>query len=321
MKLSIIIVAWNVRDVLSDCLNSITQSLAAFPYEIIVVDNASTDGTADHIKNKFPAVRLVENKANQGFAAANNQGAAIANGQYLLILNPDTILFDHTLSKMVDFMDSNPAIAMCGPHILNEDKSLQKSVRNFPSWRGAFYRYTVLKYMGLFKSHFTRWHNRQFDYDKQADVEQIIGAAMLIRKEIFEKIGRFDERFFMYYEEVDLCKRLKDCGFRVVYCPDIQLIHLGGKSAKQIPAKTRYMSLQSLLRYFKRHSSYFAYCVLSMLLKLGVLSRQLYEMIVFFVGFLFCRLFENRKKAADFELKYRAAAEFLSKYYLKFLFC
>jgi GT2 family glycosyltransferase len=321
MKLSIIIVSWNVKDILSDCLHSILRDAAAFPCEIIIVDNASTDGTANHIKMKFPTVRVIENHENQGYAQANNQGTSLAAGQYLFFLNPDTVLFGDTLSKLVDFMDCNPDIAMCGPRILNEDKTLQTSVRNFPSFRGAFYRYTILKYLGLFKSHFEKWHNRGFDYDKQADIEQLIGAAMLIRKKEFEQVGRFDERFFMYYEEVDLCRRLRNGGFRVVYYPGAQLIHLGGKSAKQIPARSRFMMLRSLLLYFRKNSSLLSYIPLSVMFKVGVLSRQLYELIVFFVGFQVCRLTANSQRAAKCSVRYKSASDFLFRFYLKFLFC
>jgi GT2 family glycosyltransferase len=320
MKLSIIIVSWNVKDIVCGCLDSIISHPAVFPYEIIVVDNASQDGTPECIRKKYPQIRRIENTENYGFARANNQGADMADGQYLFFLNPDTILFQDTLNKLIDFMDNNPDIAMSGPRILNDDNTLQESVRNFPSWRGAFYRFTILKYLGLFKSHFEKWHSRGFDYDKQAGIEQLIGAAMIIRKETFEQVGRFDERYFMYYEEVDLCKRLKDSGLRVIYYPGSQLIHLGGKSAKQIPAKTRFMMLRSLLLYFHKNSSTFSYMLLSILFKIGVLSRQIYELVIFFVGFQIYRLTANTQRAAKCFLRYKSASDFMLKYYLKFLF-
>jgi GT2 family glycosyltransferase len=321
MKLSIIIVSWNVKDILSDCLDSIFRSAAAFQYEIIVVDNAGTDGTADHIKKNFPAIRVIENSENRGFAAACNQGTSLAAGQYLFFLNPDTVLLDDTLNKLVDFMESNPDIALCGPRILNQDNTLQASVRNFPSWRGAFYRYTIFKYLGLFKSHFEKWHNRGFDYDKQADIEQLIGAAILIRKDVYEQIGGFDERYFVYYEEVDLCRHLKDIGLRAVYYPGAQLIHLGDRSAGQIPPKIRFMRLRSLLLYFRKNTPLFFYIPLSLIFKVGVLSRQLYEIVIYFVCFQVCRLFANTKRADKCYLKYKAAWDFLRRFYLKFLFC
>lgn len=320
MKLSIVIVSWNVKDILCQCLDSIVRSSVAFPYEIIVVDNASKDDTAACVARKYPSVKLIHNEENHGFATANNQGAAVAGGQYLLILNPDTVLFEDTLGSMVHFMDANPDIAMCGPHILNDDMSQQKSVRNFPSWRGAFYRYTILKYLGLFKPHFERWHNRRFDYNRQADIEQLIGAAMLIRRDVFEKMGRFDERYFMYYEEVDLCQRLRNNGYRVVYYPEARLVHLGGKSAKQIPARTRLMMLQSLLLYFRKNSSSFAFFVLSILFKIGILSRQLYELTVFFLGFLMYWIAGNTQQAVKCSVRYKAARDFLVKFYIPFLF-
>lgn len=143
---------------------------------------------------------------------------------------------------------------------------------------------------------------------------------MLIRKDVFEKAGRFDERYFMYYEEVDLCRRLKTSGYRVVYYPESKLIHLGGKSAKQIPAKTRFMMLQSLLLYFRKNSSPFSYFVLSILFKIGILSRQLYELIVFFAAFLMYRMIAKTQQAIKCSIRYKAALDFLLKYYIPFLF-
>jgi GT2 family glycosyltransferase len=321
MKLSIVIVSWNVKDILCDCLDSIVRSSTAFAYEIIIVDNASTDGTADHVRKKYPSICIIENSENQGFARASNQGALQAQGQYLFFLNPDTILFDDTLSRLVEFMESNPDIALCGPRIQNDDGTLQESVRNFPSWRGAFYRYTILKYLGLFKSHFQRWHNRGFDYNKQTDIDQLIGAAILIRKGIFEQIGGFDERYFVYYEEVDLCHRLKTGGYRMTYYPGVRMIHLGGKSTEQIPAKTRFMRLQSLLIYFRKNTQIGFYMPLSLIFKVGVLSRQIYEILVFFAGFQLYRFSANSKRADKCYLRYKSASDFLYRFYLRFLFC
>lgn len=321
MKVSIIIVSWNTKKILADCLDSINKSSFSQPYEIIVVDNASSDETSDYIKNKYPSVRLISNTANKGFAFANNQGAEIAKGKYLFFLNPDTILFEDTLNNLIEFMDKNPDIAMCGPKILNDDLTIQKSVRNFPSWKAAFYRYTFLKYFGIFKSKFNHWHNRSFNYEIQSDVEQIIGAAILTKKNIFYNINCFDERFFMYYEEVDLCHRLVMSGNKIVYFPNSKLIHLGGKSAKQIPATTRFMTLKSLLIYLQKNTQFINYKILSLLFKFGVLIRQLSEFILNLILYYSLKLIFKKTTINKFKDKYRSSYDFLINYFLKFLLC
>jgi hypothetical protein len=319
MKVSIVIVSWNVKSYLIDCIESILRYPAACTVEIIVVDNASTDGTAEAVREKFPSVCVIANAENTGFARANNQGAAAATGEYLFILNPDTLLPADTLDTLVAFMDRAPDIAMCGPRVLNDDRTIQRSVRGFPTWSAAFGRYTILKYLGLFKASLERWRCRRFDYNTQADVEQLIGAALLIRRTVFERLGGFDERFFMYYEEVDLCRRLKEQGLRVVYTPCAELIHLGGKSAKQIPAKKRFMTLESLLQYLEKHTSPGKSKMLSILFKAGVLFLQLYELTVFGVAHAFCRMTGSAARADKCAVRYKSAMEFLATYYLEFL--
>jgi len=321
MKLSIIIVSWNVKNELLNCIRSIENNRPKCRYEIIVVDNASNDGTAEFIESSYPFIKLIKNTDNKGFASANNQGAANCLGEYLLFLNPDTIVLPGSLNRLVEFLDGNPDVCMCGPRILNEDKTLRASIRNFPSFRGVLYRYTILKYLGLFKSNFEKWHNRDFDYEKQADIEQLVGAVMLIRKSVFEHIGCFDERFFMYYEEVDLCYRLKSKGHRTVYYPDSEIIHLGGKSTDQIPAKTRFIMLRSLLLYFRKHSPHISFVMLSLLFKVGVLSRQTYELLVYYIGYQVCRITNNSSRAQKNYLRYKSARDFLNSFYIEFLLC
>lgn len=319
MDVSIVIVSWNVKSYLIDCIASILRHPAACTSEIIVVDNASTDGTAAAVNEQFPSVRVMANAGNTGFARANNQGAAAAAGEYLFILNPDTLLLPDTLTALVAFMNRNPDIAMCGPRVLNDDRTIQRSVRGFPTWSAAFGRYTFLKYLGLFKGSLERWRCRRFDYAAQADVEQLIGAALLIRRTVFERLGGFDERFFMYYEEVDLCRRLNEQGLRVVYTPCAEMIHLGGKSAKQVPAKKRFMTLESLLLYLRKHTAPGRAKTLSILFKLGVLLLQVYELTVFWIAHAFCRMTGNAARASKCAVRYKAAGEFLATYYLKFL--
>jgi GT2 family glycosyltransferase len=253
MVLSIIIVSWNVRDYLADCIESVLENCRSLQYEIIVVDNASTDGTTDFIKNKYPRLVLIPNSTNKGFGYANNQGISQAQGRYLLFLNPDTIMKPNAVEKMLAFLEQNKDVGAIGPMLLNEDLTIQRSVRAFPTFRGALYRHTILRYFGLFKSHHKKWRMKNFKCDRLSDVDQLMGAAILTEKDLVLKVGGFDERFFMYYEEVDFCYRIKKAGYRIVFFPDASIIHLGGKSARQIPLRKKIMAIRSLLRFFAKH--------------------------------------------------------------------
>lgn len=319
MKVSVVIVSWNVKTFLVDCIESIIKYPSLFDDEIIVVDNASTDGTVEAVIERFPEVRLIANTDNTGFAQANNQGAAVARGEYLFIVNPDTLLLPNTLNELVKFMDCNPDIAICGPHVLNEDRTTQRSVRGLPTWGMAFSRHTPLGTLGLFRKSLRTWRCRDFNYHQQADVEQLIGAALLVRRNIFERVCGFDERFFMYYEEVDLCKRIKEEGGRIVYNPSAELIHLGGQSSKQIQARKRFMMLNSLVLYLQKHTPGFQSRVLSGLFKAGVLLQYLFEWIGYYAGYRFSIMLNKNKRTSKCAVRYKAAHEFLSVYYLKFL--
>jgi len=225
MKLSIIIVSWNVRQDIINCLGSIYDHHHSKPFEIIVIDNASSDGSTQEIKEQFPQVTCVANNQNYGFAGANNQGIKLAKGEYLLFLNPDTIVHQGALDCLIDFMDDNKGVGACGPKLLNEDGSIQRSAREFPLYRGVLYRFTFLKYFKIFKNSYRSWLMRDFDHKSQRDVDQLMGSALLVRKSIIDKIGGFDERFFMYYEETDWNYRAKKNNYKIIYVPSTKVFH------------------------------------------------------------------------------------------------
>jgi len=273
MDLSILIVTWNTRDVLLACLESIGQNAPHRPYEIIVVDNASTDGTAESLRYRFPQVRVIANDRNRGFAGANNQGLQAASGRYVLLLNPDTIAHPHSIETLCDYMDRHDDVAACGPRLLNDDGTLQPSARRFPTFRGALYQYTVLRSFGIFRGQYHRWLMKDFAHDRQRDVDQLMGAALFLRRTWLEQVGTLAEQFFMYYEEVDLCRRIRDAGGRIVFVPDAVITHLGGRSSKQVPVARRMMMFESLLRYFRKHRGRLATGLFNCLFKPGVLLR------------------------------------------------
>jgi len=321
MKLSIIIVSWNVKDELIECLKSARSFPPHCRSEVIVVDNASSDGTAEELETGFSEVKLIRNEQNMGFAAACNQGVAEAKGAYLFFLNPDTRLLPETLDKLIDLMEQNPDIGIAGPKLLYPDGSIQPSVRRFPSMRGVLYRYTALKYLGLFKSHFNYWMAKDFDYNQQGEVGQLMGAALMVRSSVFESVQGFDERFFMYYEEVDLCYRIKKENYSVTYFPSSQIVHSGGKSAEQIQAKVLYMKLESMLRFFRKHQSQSQIKVFSLVFKVDVLTRIAAELLIHSIKYLLNVLTGNSQRRKRSLEKIKTDLEFVKKYYLSLLRC
>jgi len=302
MKLSIIIVSWNVREDLLRCVRSIEENEPSCTFEIIIVDNASTDGTAGMIKKCFSEVKLIINHENRGFAAANNQAFELSRGEYVLLLNPDTILHPKSLDILVKFMDSNEDVGACGPKLLNADGSIQDSVRCFPSFRGALHRHTAFKFLGIFKGEYKKWVMYDFNNDKQRDVDQVMGAALMVRRSVTEQVGVMDERFFMYYEEVDLCYRIKQGGWRIVHIPEAVITHIGGGSAGQIPVGKRIMAMTSLLKFFRKHRGKFVTRIFSCVFKPAIIVRDLINIAVGTIKYIFATATldkQGRKKSAE----------------------
>lgn len=233
MKISIIIVSWNTRELLRECLESVFKNPLAHLVEVFVIDNASADGSADMVAQNFPQVNLTASKENLGFGKANNIGIRQAAGDYVLLLNPDTEIFPDTLQKSMDFMAAHPDCGIMGCRMLYADRKLQPSIRRFPSFVPIFLM--AVKAPKIFKSlkAIDRYLATDFDYSKTQEVDQVMGAYMFIRKQVLKKIGVFDEDFFIWFEEVDLCLRAHKAGFKVMYDPEASIIHHGGKSFAQ----------------------------------------------------------------------------------------
>jgi len=254
--LSIVIVNWNVRDLLGRCLMSALsppaeQTPLYDSVEIIVVDNASTDGSVDMLQAEFPQVTLVANADNRGFPAANNQGIAAAQGRYVLALNPDTEILGDALVTLVRYMDAHPDVGIVGPQLLNPDGGVQSSRRRFPTLPILFLESTWLE--SLAPRALRRYYFLDQPDDITLDVDWITGAAMLARREAVQQVGGMDEGFFMYSEELDWCRRVKAAGWRVVYHPVAQIIHYVGKSSEQA-VPSRHINFQrSKVRYTRKY--------------------------------------------------------------------
>lgn len=320
MKLSIIIVSWNVAKDLSNCLKSIGECPPSCEFEIIVVDNASTDDTVDVIKKNFPDVLAITNDKNLGFAAANNQGIAKAEGEYVLLLNPDTIVHSVALDTLVMFMDDNADVGICGPKLSNDDGSIQRSVRRFPSFLGALHRHTAFKFVGIFKKEYKKWLMKDFRYNEQRDVEQLIGAAMMIRRSVLDEVGVMDENFFMYYEEVDLCYRVKKAGYRITFTPATDITHLGGQSSGQIPVEKRLMAMTSLLKFFRKHRNGLSTFLFSCIFKPAIVLHEVCNIMAAVFNCVLSAATLNKLKYKKSAAKIRISLILLKKYCGMFLF-
>lgn len=254
IRLSIVIVNWNVKQLLRNCLDSIFRTLDSLDFEIIVVDNNSCDGSSEMVKEQFPSIILIENKKNSGYGAANNQGIRISNGEYILILNPDTVIFPNSLQKLVTFLDQNPDVGAVGPKILNPDGSIQfECARNFPTLLTEFFVLTTLYKKFPNSRFFGKYLMSYWDHNDQKEVDLLSGACMLVRRKVFDEVGLFDETFFMYTEETDLFYRIKKQGWKVYFLPSAQITHFWGKSTDQIPYAMVVEAKKSMELFFRKH--------------------------------------------------------------------
>jgi GT2 family glycosyltransferase len=252
---SICIVSWNIKDLLRDCLNSLKAQAGDVRYETIVVDNASSDGSADMVQEEFPWVKLVDPKANLGFGRANNLAYKHSTGRWVLLLNPDTVVLDRAIEKLVRFADQHPEAGAVGGRTLKKDGvSLERSC----CWGSPGLWPLFCKSLGLhiiFKNSavFNREAMDYWQRDSVREVGVITGCCLMIRREVYEQTGGFDDDFFMYAEETDLCWRIRKTGGRLVFCPEAQIIHLVGESAKKATSNRLFHINRALLKLFRKH--------------------------------------------------------------------
>jgi GT2 family glycosyltransferase len=253
MDVSFVIVSWNAKEYLRGCLRSIAATCRDTSHEIIVVDNASHDGSPEMLEAEFPEVRVVRNADNLGFAGANNQGTALARGRYLALVNSDVELLPDALRRLVAFLDEHPDVGIAGPKVLNGDGTLQASCRTEPSLRSWLFRSLALDTRfprsRLFGDHYmTHW-----SHDEVRDVEVLSGCFWMIRRSAHEQVGGLDARFFMYAEDMDLCRRYREAGWRVTFFPGARIVHFGGGSSGNAPARFWVELLRANLQYWKKH--------------------------------------------------------------------
>jgi len=283
LDLSIIIVNYNTKDLLETCLKSISQNTHNILYEIVVVDNHSKDSSVQMIEGEFPDARLIKNKSNNGYSKANNQGINISQGRYILLLNSDTEVSNDALNKAVKFMDDNSEIGICGLKLLNADGSIQLSCRSFPTFSTAiFNRYSIITRLFPDNKFSREYLLSDWDHKSIMDVDWVSGACMLIRREVIDKIGLLEEKFFMYSEDVDLCYRAKENGWRIVYYPLSEVIHYIGKSSEKKPFLSIFERHKSMYLYYKKHYSR-EILFLDLITLLAIMFRALFQSISYYL--------------------------------------
>ena len=252
MDLSIVIVNWNTIDMLRDCLESCYRNLDGIKAEIIVIDNASSDGSPDMVENDFPETILIRNLENRGFSAANNQGFERSNGRHVLLLNSDTIVHGDVLKGTVQYLDDHPDIGVLGCRVLNPDGTMQPNTSQFPSLINLF---ILSSGLWRFKSipFFDRYRMLNWDRLDARDVDVVAGCYMAVRKSAMDEVGVLDEDFYFFGEETDWCVRFRTAGWRIHCAPVGEITHLGGGSARKLNFKRDVMLTDATIRLHKKH--------------------------------------------------------------------
>jgi len=230
--ISVIIVSYNTSSLLRQCLEKLYENRPNMEMEVFVVDNDSVDDSAAMVQREFPQVRLIANDVNMGFGAANNQAWALSSGKYILLLNPDAFVKPSAIDNSIAFMDSHPQCGLCGGRLVKPDGSLDPSARRFPNFLAKFFTISGLRSRFPHSKLFSRHEFGNFDHNSVMEVDWVPGTFTVYRREMLKKTGLFDERFFIYYEETDLCLTAKRSGWKVYFIPDAEVIHVGGASAK-----------------------------------------------------------------------------------------
>ncbi len=276
VSISIIIVNYNASRLLKDCIDSIYREATTVPFDIWVVDNHSTDTSVPMVRQNFPHVNLIENKENVGFAKANNQAIKKCTGDYILFLNPDTLVLRNAVEKTVEFMDENSTIGICGCKVLNEDGTLQFACRrSIPTPGVAFFRLTGLSRLFPNSKIMAKYNLTYLDPDQPHEVDAVSGAFLMIRREVVDNIGKLDERFFMYGEELDWCFRAKKAGWKVMYYPNAEIIHYKGECSKSNSRKATFEFYRSMYLFHKKHFAGNHNPIINIIIYAGILLKAL----------------------------------------------
>ena len=275
MDLSIIIVNWNTKDLLLQCLESVYQTMKRIEMDIFVVDNGSIDGSIAAAKERFSEVKFIQNEMNLGFAGANNQALRLAMGKYLLLLNPDTQVKKGAIDRLISFMDAHPEAGGAGAQLLNSDGSKQNSIANFPSLATELLNKSLLRW--LFPKAFP---GKERNYLEPIEVDSVIGACMIVKREAVEQVGLLDEDYFLFLEETDWCYRIKRAGWKIYHVPHSEIYHFQGKGVEIEKKKARVEYYHSRYHFFKKNRGSLQWFILL----IGSVMKLVFELV--FMGIL-----------------------------------
>jgi len=278
IDLSIIIVNWRTKEYLLKSLASIGQTGEDLSWEIIIVDNGSQDGSGTAVEEVFPAVHLIENDENLGFSRATNQGLRESLGRYVLLLNPDTEVREGAIERLVSFMDTHSDAGVAGPQLLDSDGSHQNSIANFPSLATELLNQSLLRW--LFPKQFP---GKERDYAEPVEVDSVIGACMIVRREAMDQVGLLDEEYFLFLEETDWCYQMKKAGWKIYHVPQAEIYHFQGKSAELEKKKAKIEYYRSRYHFFKKNRGNLHWFILS----IGLMIRLGMELFFTFLVCLF----------------------------------
>lgn len=304
-ELTIIIISFNTRDMTKNCIESVLSHTRNIEFEIIVVDNNSNDGSQQMLKNDFPQIQFIENQNNVGYAKANNQAIEISKGDKILLLNSDTLISDDSIKKMAALLDKNPSVGIVGSKLLNEDGTYQLSCGIFPSLWSEFSSKMMLNRL-FKKSRIFNAHKYGFwDYSNTKEVDWVTGAFLMVRKDAIDIAGGLDENFFMFYEDVDFCKRVKSAGWKIFFYPEASIIHLWGGSWKKVRKKIILANCKSTLYFYRKHHQMWQVHMIKMVLSVECLVKIVGSFLSFLV------LFKRRSVSRERLAGYGASLQFI----------
>jgi len=279
--LSIVIVNYNTRDLLRDCLRSIQNSEGIQDVELLVVDNASSDASAAMVSAEFPRVHLIENPTNAGYAHANNLALRQCLGRYLLLLNPDTVLPPDALVRMIAFMDAHPEAGVAGPKLVRQNGSLDAACRrSFPSPEVSLYRMLGLSRLFPKSRRFGRYNMTYLDAGLPAEVDSVVGAFMMVRDTVVKQVGLLDDRFFMYGEDLDWAFRIKSGGWKVLYNPEVVVLHLKGAASSRHSRKATIEFYRAMHIFYRKHYAGGTNVLLGLLIVAAIWSKCAFSLAV-----------------------------------------
>lgn len=258
MDLSIVILNYRTRGLLRQCLKGLVKTSSKYKREIIVVDNASHDGTADMIAREFPGVRCIESSTNCGYGPGNNIGIRAAKGRYIAIMNPDIVVLDDSHDRLIEYLDAHADVGIVAPQLKNPNGSIQFSCYRFPSPMIPIYRRTPLGKLSAGKRAVASYLMSDWDHAEEREVDWVLGGCFMMQRNMIDQIGLFDERFFLYFDDTDICRRAWEHGWKVVYFPSASFVHLhrresAGALFKSLMNKVTRIHIVSGVRYFQKY--------------------------------------------------------------------